>query len=99
MASRTLSISSLEVAEMVGRDHNNVMKDIRRIIEQLGEVTSYQSYFTDILVNAKLRSVIRSIQKWRHVLYRPFRRAENSARLIFYRYFNQRKIAFVGFLH
>lgn len=41
------NISSLEVVEMVGRDHNNVMKDIRRIIEQLGEVTSYQSYFIE----------------------------------------------------
>ena len=41
------SITSLEVAEMVGREHNNVMKDIRRIIGQLGEVTSYQSYFID----------------------------------------------------
>ncbi|WP_341320350.1 Rha family transcriptional regulator [Solibacillus sp. FSL H8-0523] len=42
-----INISSLEVTEMVGRDHNNVMKDIRRIIEQLGEVTSYQSYFIE----------------------------------------------------
>lgn len=41
------NISSLEVAEMVGRDHNNVMKDIRRIIEHLGAVTSYQSYFIE----------------------------------------------------
>ena len=39
------TITSLEVAEMVGREHNNVMKDIRRIIEHLGEVKSYQSYF------------------------------------------------------
>ncbi|WP_342573750.1 ORF6C domain-containing protein [Solibacillus sp. FSL K6-1781] len=47
MSQLTRNISSLEVAEMVGRDHNNVMKDIRRIIEQLGEVTSYQSYFIE----------------------------------------------------
>lgn len=40
-----LVTDSREIAEMVGRDHNNVMKDIRRIIEHLGEVTSYQSYF------------------------------------------------------
>lgn len=32
---------------MVGKEHNNVMKDIRRIIEQLGEVKSYQSYFIE----------------------------------------------------
>lgn len=41
------TITSLVVAEMVGREHNNVMKDIRRIIEQLGEVKSYQSYFIE----------------------------------------------------
>ncbi len=41
------TLTSLEVAEMVGREHNNVMKDIRRIIDHLGEVTSYQSYFIE----------------------------------------------------
>ncbi|WP_122645729.1 Rha family transcriptional regulator [Enterococcus mediterraneensis] len=41
------TITSLEVAEMVSKDHNNVMKDIRRIIDQLGEVKSYQSYFVE----------------------------------------------------
>ncbi|MGM0174128.1 Rha family transcriptional regulator [Enterococcus sp. DIV0800] len=41
------TIPSLEVAEMVGKDHNNVMKDIRRIIDHLGEVKSYQSYFVE----------------------------------------------------
>lgn len=41
------TITSLEVAEMVDKDHNNVMKDIRRIIDQLGEVKSYQSYFIE----------------------------------------------------
>jgi len=41
------TLNSLEIAEMVGKDHNNVMKDIRRIIEQLGEVTFYQSYFIE----------------------------------------------------
>ena len=41
------TLTSLEVAEIVGREHNNVMKDIRRIIEQLGEVKSYQSYFIE----------------------------------------------------
>lgn len=33
----TRNIPSTEVAEMVGRDHNEVLKDIRRIINQLGE--------------------------------------------------------------
>lgn len=41
------TLTSNEVAEMVGKEHNNVMKDIRRIIEQLGEVKSYQSYFIE----------------------------------------------------
>jgi Rha family phage regulatory protein len=41
------SIPSLEVAEMVGRPHDNVLKDIRRIISQLGDVKSYESYFIE----------------------------------------------------
>src|SRR5690625_5081221 len=32
---------------MVGRPHDNVLKDIRRIIEQLGDVKSYESYFIE----------------------------------------------------
>lgn len=43
----TRTLTSLEVAEMVDREHNNVMKDIRRIIDHLREVTSYQSYFIE----------------------------------------------------
>lgn len=39
------TISSLEVTEMVERSHNDVLKDIRRIISQLGEGKSSQSYF------------------------------------------------------
>lgn len=31
------SITSLEVAEMVGKQHNDLLKDIRRYVEQLGE--------------------------------------------------------------
>lgn len=41
------TLTSLEVADMVGRDHNNVLKDIRNIIEQIGEVKNYQSYFVE----------------------------------------------------
>ncbi|BDH60093.1 antirepressor [Lysinibacillus sp. PLM2] len=41
------NISSLEVAEMVGREHNDVLKDLRRIKSQLGEGTSSQSYFIE----------------------------------------------------
>lgn len=41
------TISSLEVAEMVGRDHDNVLKDVRRIVSQLGDVKSYESYFIE----------------------------------------------------
>ncbi len=41
------SITSLEVSEMVGRPHDNVLKDIRRIIGQLGDVKTYESYFVE----------------------------------------------------
>lgn len=41
------NISSLEVAEMVGRDHNEVLKDLRRISTQLGEGILPQSYFIE----------------------------------------------------
>lgn len=40
-------IQSTEVAEMVGRDHNEVLKDLRRIIAQLGEGNLPQSYFIE----------------------------------------------------
>lgn len=41
-------IDSRDVAEMVGKDHNNILKDIRRIIEHLGgEVKSYFTYFIE----------------------------------------------------
>lgn len=38
------NISSIEVSEMAG---HNVLKDIRRIISQLGDVKSYESYFIE----------------------------------------------------
>lgn len=41
------TLKSIEIAVMVGRPHNDVMKDIRRIIEQLGEGKSSQSYFIE----------------------------------------------------
>lgn len=41
------TINSREVAKMVGREHKNVIKDIRRIIEQLGELKSEPSYFIE----------------------------------------------------
>lgn len=41
------TITSLEVAEMVGRPHDNVLKDIRRTIQHLGDVKSYESYFIE----------------------------------------------------
>ena len=40
------TLTSLEVAEMVGREHKNVMKDIRRFSEHLGQHKSTPSYFT-----------------------------------------------------
>lgn len=42
------TITSVEVAGMVGRPHNDVMKDIRRIISQLGEgENSLSDYFIE----------------------------------------------------
>ncbi len=41
------TLTSLEVAEMVGREHYDVMKDIRRIVGQLGEGTSSVTYFIE----------------------------------------------------
>lgn len=41
------TLTSLEVAEMVGREHNEVLKDVRRIIAQLGEGNLPQSYFIE----------------------------------------------------
>lgn len=31
------TLTSMEVAEMVGKQHNELLKDIRRYVEQLGE--------------------------------------------------------------
>lgn len=59
------TLTSLEVAEMVGKDHSKVMRDIRRIIEQLGEAKNGlssnldtpkigETYFTeDTYINAQ----------------------------------------------
>lgn len=41
------TLTSLEVAEMVGKDHKNVMRDITRIIEQLGGLKNELTYFTE----------------------------------------------------
>lgn len=41
------TITSLEVAEMVGRTHDNVLKDIRKIIKQMGGVKNHESYFSE----------------------------------------------------
>lgn len=41
------TLTSLEVAEMVGREHRNVMQDIRKTIDQLGELKNQQSYFIE----------------------------------------------------
>lgn len=42
-----LVTDSRDVAKMVGRDHNDVLKDVRRILSQLGEGTFPQSYFIE----------------------------------------------------
>src|SRR5690625_7438302 len=41
------TLTSLEVAEMVGREHYDVMKDVRRIVSHLGEGTSSFTYFIE----------------------------------------------------
>lgn len=41
------NISSLEVAEMVGRNHADVMRDVRNIIGHLGESRIAESYFVE----------------------------------------------------
>lgn len=43
----TRNIISLEVAEMVGRNHADVMRDIRNIIGHLGESRTAESYFVE----------------------------------------------------
>ncbi|WP_413480738.1 Rha family transcriptional regulator [Carnobacterium maltaromaticum] len=39
------TLTSMEVAEMVGKEHKDVLRDIRNIITQLGESKVAQSYF------------------------------------------------------
>lgn len=41
------TINSLEVAEMVGRRHDQVVRDIRNIIDQLGDHNFVESYFIE----------------------------------------------------
>ena len=41
------TITSMEVAGMVEKSHNDVLKDIRRIVGHLGEGKSSQSYFIE----------------------------------------------------
>lgn len=41
------TINSLEIARMVGRTHDNVLKDIRNIIQQIGSVKTNESYFIE----------------------------------------------------
>lgn len=41
------TLDSREVAVMVGRTHDNVLKDIRNIIKQIGGVKNHESYFVE----------------------------------------------------
>ena len=41
------AITSLEVVEMVGREHDKVLRDIRKIIEHLGETKIGGTYFIE----------------------------------------------------
>src|SRR5690625_2676246 len=54
------TITSLEVAEMVGRPHDNVLKDIRRTIQHLGDVKSYESYFIESIYTNTQNKVLPS---------------------------------------
>lgn len=56
------TISSIEVAEMVGREHNEVLKDIRRTIGQLGEGKNPQSYFIESTYVNQQNKVLPSYQ-------------------------------------
>lgn len=40
------TISSIEVAEMVGRRHDHVLRDINKIIDQLGDPKIGETYFS-----------------------------------------------------
>lgn len=52
-------LSSNEVAEMVGRTHDNVLKDIRNIVEQIGGVkTLYVIYILIIWMLVPISIVI-----------------------------------------
>ena len=39
------TITSMEVAEMIGKEHNMLLRDIRRYVEQLGQSKIAQSNF------------------------------------------------------
>ncbi|WP_413506290.1 Rha family transcriptional regulator [Brochothrix thermosphacta] len=45
------TITSNEVAEMVGRSHDNVLKDIRNIVKQIGDVKTHESSITGEVKN------------------------------------------------
>lgn len=50
------TLTSLEVADMVGKDHKNVMRDISRIIEQLDGLNNERIYFIqDVYRDSKNR--------------------------------------------
>lgn len=50
------TLTSLEVADMVGKDHKNVMRDISRIIEQLDGLNNERIYFNqDVYRDSKNR--------------------------------------------
>lgn len=42
-----LVTDSRDIAEMVEREHRNVLQDIRKIIDQIGELKNQQSYFIE----------------------------------------------------
>ena len=46
---RNTKITSVEVAQMVGKDHSKLLRDIRKYSEQLGEAKiGLSDFFTEI---------------------------------------------------
>lgn len=54
------TLTSMEVAEMIGKEHNKLMRDIRRYINQLGEAKIGHTVFSQkqLIYQNKIRSCL-----------------------------------------